>query len=95
MAVNPMLSSGAHGLRQATQAFEKAAHEIARMNHKGADPSAPTAAPPTGNTASGDDVMSSAQALVELKLYQRQIQATAEVVETADEVLGFLIDVHA
>jgi hypothetical protein len=34
-------------------------------------------------------------ALTSLKLYERQVQASGKVIETADELSGFLLDVHA
>ena len=40
-----------------------------------------------------DDSADVAEAMVEMKVYQRQVQASAKVVQTADEVIGFLIDV--
>ena len=50
--------------------------------------------------SSGDDVKTTAldnpadvaEAMVDLKVYQRQVQASAKVVQTADEVMGFLLD---
>jgi flagellar basal body rod protein FlgG len=36
-----------------------------------------------------------AEAIVDLKMRQRQVEASAKVVETADAVLGFLLDVRA
>ena len=40
-----------------------------------------------------DDHADVAEAIVDLKVYQRQVQASAKVVQTADEVIGFLLDV--
>ena len=36
-----------------------------------------------------------AEVIVDLKVYQRQVQASAKVVQTADEVMGFLLSVHS
>lgn len=83
MAVNPMLT-GANGIQQAVRSFEGVAQEVASVNQNGsADNTQPV----------GLDDM--AELIVDLKLYTRQVQASAKVVETADEVLGFLLDVRA
>ncbi len=34
-------------------------------------------------------------ALIDLKMYSRQVQANVEVVKAADEMLGFLLDEFA
>lgn len=87
MAVNPMLPAGASGINQGVQALRDVAQEVAELNVS--EPG--TAAPP----ASTDRVAQTAELMVDLKLYQRQVQASAKVVETADEVIGFLLDVQA
>ena len=54
----------------------------------------------SGSLSGGDDVKTAAldnpadvaEAMVDLKVYQRQVQASAKVVQTADEVMGFLLD---
>lgn len=92
MAVNPMmegaLSTGVTGLNSALNGLNKTAQDVAELNVARDSASEPRAARPRDL----DDV---AEALVSLKLYQRQAQASAKVVETADAMLGFLLDVHA
>ncbi len=93
MAVNPMMesvmSAGVHGMNTALKGVQAAADEIADLNMTAREAAAPGSAP------SDDDVMGLVDALTSLKLYERQVQAAARVVETADEVVGFLLDVHA
>jgi len=87
MAVNPMLSSGANGIQQGMKALESVAQEIAELN--------------ISDTSSAEEVSDSgrvgemAEAIIDLKTYQRQVQVSAAVVQTADEVIGFLLDVRA
>jgi hypothetical protein len=91
MAVNPMMdgargaasarSAGFSGINAGVNGLAHAADEIAELN---AQP---------GSAA--DAGRSQAQALLDLRLYQRQVEACAVVVETADAVVGFLLDVHA
>jgi hypothetical protein len=82
-----MLSAGANGVSQGAQALRDVAQEVAELNVSESRTSAPAA-----NT---DRVAQTAELMVDLKLYQRQVQASAKVVETADEVIGFLLDVKA
>ena len=42
-----------------------------------------------------DELEGAAEAIVDLKVHKRQIEASAKVVQTADAVLGFLLDVRA
>ena len=91
MAVNPMLNSGANGIQQGIKSLNSVAQEIAELNIK----SNPGASEADGAPIDGVALDDLASAMVDLKLYQRQVQASAKVVETADEVIGFLLDVRA
>ena len=92
MAVNPMMegamSTGVNGLNSALKGLNKAAQDVAELNVAPQGVSEPEAARPK-------DVEDAAEALVSLKLYQREAQASAKVIETADAALGFLLDIHA
>lgn len=83
MAVNPMISAGANGIHIGIKGLQDTAQTVAEMNVQPADGSAP-------RMAEHADV---AEAMIDLKVYQRQVQASAKVVQTADETIGFLIDV--
>ena len=91
MAVNPMLTSGANGIQQGIKSLNNVAQEIAELNVN-SNPSGSEADGARADTLPLDDL---ANAMVDLKLYQRQVQASVKVVETADEVIGFLLDVRA
>ena len=88
MAVNPMMT-GANGIQSALKGMNDAAKEIAELNLNVNPDDASEDAPRPG----GLDAMS--DALVSLKIYSRQVQANVEVVKTADEMLGFLLDEFA
>jgi len=96
MAVNPMLNIGANAIAQGMKSLDSVAQEIAEMNIT----NNPSVSAGDGEARGSfslsdsgpDDV---ASAIVDLKVYQRQVQAAAKIVETADEVLGFLLDVRA
>lgn len=85
MAVNPMLTSGANSLQQSMKDLDDTAMEVAQMN---AGDDGKRAAEP------GSDVADKAEAMVELKLYTRQVQGTAKVIESADSAVGFLLDLR-
>ena len=87
MAVNPMLASGVNGIQNGMRGLEKTAQEIAEFNLD----------QPTQGGMEGvglDNPAEVAEVIVDLKVYQRQVQASAKVVQTADEVMGFLLNVH-
>ena len=86
MAVNPMLT-GANGIQSALKGMNNVAQEIAELNVE-SDDGTDTAPSPRGM-----DEMSGA--LMNLKIYSRQVQANVEVVKAADEMLGFLLDEFA
>lgn len=96
MAVNPIMQSGISGIQAGLRGMNRTAQDIAELNvDEGA---ARTGAADDGVTRpdrSTDKLADAAEALVELKLHKRQVQASAKVIETADEVLGFLLDVRA
>ena len=96
MAVNPMLTAGANGIQQGLKGLENTAQDIAELNIDAAgerrESEQQGGSLPLSSTDKIDDM---AQAMVDLKLYQRQVQASAKVVETADAVIGFLLDVKA
>lgn len=84
MAVNPMLSSGMNGIQQGMRGFEQVAQEIAETYQDRPDGE--------GNRLEG--APEAAEAIIDLKTYQRQVQSSAKVVQTADEVMGFLLGNH-
>lgn len=79
MTINSVLQTGVQGVQQGIQGAEQAATKIVRAG---------TVDGPSG----ANDVV---EPIVELKLYERSVQASAQVVRTADEVLGTLLDTLA
>ena len=91
MAVNPMLNTGAAGIARGMRSLESVAQEIAEFNIK----SNPSESAGDGESRTGFALDEMSSAIVDLKLYQRQVEAATQVVKTADEVIGFLLDVRA
>lgn len=81
MMINSTLSAGIQGIQEGIQGAESAARKIARGGTDG----------PRGNSGSGNSL---AESLVDLKLYERSVEASAQVVKTADETLGTLLDIR-
>ncbi|MEM1433899.1 MAG: flagellar biosynthesis protein FlgE [Pseudomonadota bacterium] len=82
MAVNPILSSGAQGIERGLRGLEETAAKIAGAT----SPEREQDQPREPNSRQ------QVEAQVDLKLYKRQVQASAKVVETADATIGFLLD---
>ena len=76
MNVSSIQQTGLEGIQRGLQGIEKSAKEIAIGS--------------VTDSASG--VNSFVEPVMELKLYERSIEASAKVVEVADEVLGTLLD---
>jgi hypothetical protein len=96
MAVNPVLQSGISGVQSGLKSLDRAAQDIAHLNVD--DARARSGAGDDGvirPATSGGRVDDAFDAIVELKLAKRQVQASARVIETADQVLGFLLDIRA
>jgi hypothetical protein len=94
MAVNPIMSggrppvdafnAGVSGIRSGMRGVDGAAQEIAELNVR----------EPDGGLRP-DYLESATEALVDLKIYQRNVEAATKVVKTADEMVGFLLDIRA
>ena len=102
MASMDLLSSGFDTVRQGQYRANTAAGQIARAGAP-ANPAAPGAIPlqpATGQPAASTRVDSNrpvnlVDSMVALQQAQREVEAGAAVIDTADEMLGTLIDTHA
>ncbi|SDR74542.1 Flagellar basal body rod FlgEFG protein C-terminal [Halopseudomonas litoralis] len=97
-----LLSSGFDAMRQGQYRANTAAAEIARAGApaNAAATSAIPLQPATGQPAASTRVDSNrpvnlVDSLVELQQAQREVETGAAVIDTADEVLGTLIDTRA
>ncbi|PFG09544.1 flagellar biosynthesis protein FlgE [Marinobacter sp. LV10MA510-1] len=75
------LNSGMQGIQSGVAGMDDAARRIARGGVDGPQGSG-------GPTASG-----MIEPIVDLQLYKRSVEASAQVVKTADETLGSLLDI--
>jgi hypothetical protein len=94
MTVNPIMQAGLSGVQMGIKGMNRAAQDIADLNLDDRSSRA------NDNGAlrtdkSSDQLYDAAEAVVDLKVHARHVQASARVIQTADEVLGFLLDVRA
>ncbi len=80
--INNTLGIGIQGIQEGMAGMENAARKIARGGVDG----------PQGTAEGAGSLM---EPIVELNLYERSVEASAQVVKTADETLGTLLDIMA
>lgn len=80
--INNTLGIGVQGIQDGMIGMDSAARKIARGGVDG----------PQG-TADGAGGL--VEPIIDVKLYQRSVEASAQVVKTADETLGTLLDIMA
>lgn len=81
--VDSVLSAGLQGIQSGLSSARQAAEDIGQ---------ATKTATSTENDEQAVDIT---EAAVNLKISERQVQASATVVKTADEILGTLLDTKA
>lgn len=80
--INSTLSIGIQGIQDGMMGMEGAARKIARGGDDG----------PKGSAEGAGGLI---EPIIDLKLYERSVEASAQVVKTADETLGTLLDIRA
>jgi len=88
-----MMNIGVQGIQAGLKGMKRAAQDVAELNVD-----KEVARPDSGQGASTEthkDVVDTTTAAIDLKTHARQVQASAKVVETADQVIGFLLDIQA
>jgi hypothetical protein len=80
--INNTLGIGVQGVQDGMMGMENAARKIARGGVDG----------PQGSAEGAGGLI---EPMIDLKLYERSVQASAQVVKTADETLGSLLDIMA
>lgn len=80
--ISNTLGIGIQGIQDGVRGMDNAARQIARGGVDG----------PRGTATGSGGLL---EPIVDLKLYQRSVEASAQVVKTADETLGTLLDIMA
>ncbi len=87
--IDSLLSTGVQGIQSGLNRAQQAAEDIASAT------TAPTVEDSATVASTTDVTQNIAEAAVDLKIGERQVQASAAVVKTADEVLGTLVNTEA
>ena len=94
MEIQSAFNAGVQGFQQATEEANKAATDIARNtlsdNEASVEPTSNNAA----TTSAVNEPNGLTESIVNLRVAEVQAQASAEVIQSADENLGTLIDVR-
>jgi len=94
MALNPIMQAGLNGIQTGLKGLKRTAQDIADLNlDDRANPTSDGGA--IRQDKPTDKLADTADAIVDLKVHKRQVEASAKVVQTADAILGFLLDVRA
>ncbi|MFO7787112.1 MAG: flagellar biosynthesis protein FlgE [Halospina sp.] len=88
--ISNSLSIGVNGVQDAQRGMQDAASRIARSGTTDAPPQEAVA---PDRASAGEDSL--AGSIVDLKVNQRNAEASVEVVRTADEMVGTLLDERA
>jgi len=93
--VDSVLSTGLAGVASGIASAQQAAQDIATATTT----DSPSIDQPSGDSAAASDspasIVSLTEAVVQLQSSELQVQASAEVVASADEVLGTLLNIQA
>jgi len=95
MQISSALNSGLQGLQQANNTADKAASDIAQATAEREEQNETSSDLEATETVNKAQPASLTESAVNLKVAEAQSSASAEVVKTADENLGTLIDVRA
>jgi hypothetical protein len=91
MEIQSAFNSGVQGLQRSTEAADQAAADIAAETSAAQEADAVSEAP----VRSEQKVPDLNQSIVDLKVAEHQAKASTEVIKTADDSLGTLLDVTA
>lgn len=87
-ATQSALYSGAQGIARSEEQITQSAHNIATANVQNGDK-------PQAQEAKTEQQTSINEELVKMKVAEHEAQASAKVIQTAEDVLGTLVDVTA
>ncbi|MDT0604107.1 hypothetical protein [Thalassotalea castellviae] len=93
MNVQSAFNSGVEGFQKATESATQAASDIAHISHEHAAQFNVEDSAETEVKTSSVDTPNLNQSIVDLKVAEHQAKASANVIKTADEALGTLLDV--
>jgi hypothetical protein len=95
MQISSAINSGLQGFQQATDTANKAASDIAQATAGREEQGETSSDLEATETVNRTQPVSLTESAVNLKVAEAQASSSAEVIKTADENLGTLIDVRA
>jgi hypothetical protein len=90
MEIQPAFNSGLQGIQQANQSLEKTAFDIASTGTQAVSGTNPASEFGVNNQSLPD----LSESLIELKVAEYQAKSSANVIKSADEALGTLLDIR-
>lgn len=87
--VDSVMASGLQGVQRGVNNAQQAAQNIAETTTQ------PREQSNNVERAGSDERPSLEESIVELKTSERQVEASAQVVKTADDLLGTIVDISA
>jgi len=95
MEIQSAFNSGIQGFQKATEQANQAAENIAAETTANRDESVTTETTSQSLASNTQKIPDLNQSIVDLKVAEFQAKSSAQVIKTADEVLGTLVDVTA
>jgi hypothetical protein len=95
MEIQSAFNSGIQGFQKATEEANQAAENIAAETTANRDESVTTQTTSQSLASNTQKIPDLNQSIVDLKVAEFQAKSSAQVIKTADEVLGTLVDVTA
>jgi hypothetical protein len=94
MEIQSAFNAGVQGFQKATEGANQAASDIARSTLANNEASEPEANSAATQTSAVNEPNGLTESIVNLRVAEVQAQSSAEVIQSADENLGTLIDVR-
>ena len=96
MTVGSVMQVGISGVQRGLNGMRRAAQDVAELNLNDRSTQGVVSDENASRAErSPSDVKDLTQALTDLQYHKRQVQASTKVIEAADEMVGFLLDVTA
>lgn len=93
MDVQSAFNSGVQGFQKATESASQAASDIAHSTHFHSEETSTDENLSSDAKNSSENLPNLNKSIVDLKVAEHQAKASANVIKTADETLGTLLDV--
>jgi len=90
MDIQPAFSSGLQGIQQSSKSLDRTAFDIVSVGSQGTDGSALA----SGFNNQNQSLPDLSESVVDLKVAEYQAKSSVNVIKSADEALGTLLDIR-